>query len=70
MNLNEILTNDADGNGKQKDFSTKGENKEIEVYFKNIEKIIINKIKKYKYALMKILLWCFEYIKRIDGKYI
>jgi hypothetical protein len=51
MNLNEILTNDADGDGKQKDFSTKGENNEIEVYFKNIEKTIINKIKQYKYVV-------------------
>lgn len=51
MNLNNTLTNDADGNGKQHDFSTIGNNAEIEVYFKNIEKTIISKIKKYKYVI-------------------
>lgn len=48
MNLNDKLTNDNDGDGKQKDYSTIGNKKEIEVYFKNIEKTIIEKIKKYK----------------------
>jgi hypothetical protein len=43
--LNEILVNSEHKLIKQKDFSTEKDN--IEVYFKNIENIIIEKIKKY-----------------------
>lgn len=51
MNLNEVLVN-CDGTViKQSDFSTSGCNNDIEVYFKNIEKVIIDKIKKYKYVV-------------------
>lgn len=51
MNLNKVLTNDAEGNGEQHNFSTKGNNEEIEVYFKDIEGSIIKKIREYEYVV-------------------
>lgn len=51
INLNEIKVptdgDDISPDGKQNDFSLIDENENIEVYFKNIEYQIINKIKKY-----------------------
>lgn len=47
MNLNNILVKDGCEMKSQNNFSNKGINNDIEVYFKNIESIIIEKIKKY-----------------------
>ena len=47
-NLNNIKIYRYNSENNQTDFSVVGENKNIEVYFKNIENNIINKIKKYK----------------------
>lgn len=48
MNLNNIKIYKQEAYCNQRDYSIIGENKNIEVYFKNIENNIINKIKKYK----------------------
>ena len=48
MNLNNIKIYKYNSDNNQTDFSVVGENKNIEVYFKNIENNIIDKIKKYK----------------------
>jgi hypothetical protein len=52
-NLNDVKVNDDSHTGKinQTDFSCTGDNKDIEVYFKNIENIICEKIKKHKYIV-------------------
>jgi hypothetical protein len=52
-NLNNVKVNDDSHTGKinQTDFSCTGDNKDIEVYFKNIENIICEKIKKHKYIV-------------------
>ena len=52
-NLNNVKVNDDSREGvtNQTDFSCIGDNKDIEVYFKNIENIICEKIKKHKYIV-------------------
>ena len=47
-NLNDVDVEDDGKTIKQTDFSCIGNNKDIEVYFKNIEDIICEKIKKHK----------------------
>ena len=53
-NLNDVKVEDESstmGKKEQTDFSCIGDNKDIEVYFKNIENIICEKIKKHKYIV-------------------
>ena len=53
-NLNDVKVADESstmGKKEQTDFSCIGDNKDIEVYFKNIENIICEKIKKHKYIV-------------------
>jgi len=51
MNLNNIKVNNEHITSEQNDFSLIGDEKDIEIYFKNIEKQIINKIKKYNHVV-------------------